>query len=76
MNVICVADNSSRISLCEFRNDLGKINALLDLHPNIVELNQMCDSLWNDYTDEKWNAYVSKTIDMLRESGCDIIWDR
>jgi hypothetical protein len=76
MNVICLLDTSSRIVMCEFRNDFGKLNEILDLHSEIEQLNQMQKELWNDYTDEKWNAYVLKTIDMLRESGCDIIWDR
>jgi hypothetical protein len=75
MNVICIRDSSSRIGMCEFRNDFNRINQILDSHPEIDILNQMCDDIWSDYTDEKWNAYVSKTIDMLGESGCNIIWE-
>jgi hypothetical protein len=74
MNVICFRRDGC-LYLCEFRNDMDKINQLLNKIADRDKTGRLRDALYQDYTDEGWNFYVETIISALEGVGCIVVWD-
>jgi hypothetical protein len=78
MNVIAFTASGMHY-LCEFRNDNDKINEIVNKSDSIDELDMLYENMLdcNDDTEFSsiWNLRLNKTIEILENAGCNIIWD-
>jgi hypothetical protein len=74
MKVIAYTQNGS-IFFDEFRNDHEQINLIIEKAVEKETLDEMWNSLWADYSEERWNEYMLATIHVLEAAGCEILWD-
>lgn len=76
MNVIAY-QSFGRVYPCEFRNDSQKIKEFMDNAPSKQIADDLFTKVVSDYSDESWNAWVLKTIEILEtECGFSVIWDK
>jgi hypothetical protein len=75
MKVIAYTQNGS-IFFDEFRNDHEQINLIIEKAVEKETLDEMWNSLWDDYSEERWNEYMLATIRVLEAACCEILWDR
>ena len=74
MNIIAFKENGL-IYIDEYKNDSDLINKLLDESGSMEDVDAIYKDLCIEFTEEKWNVYVTKIIGILEESGCNIVWD-
>lgn len=70
MNLIVQKEPDGTMVFEEFRNDHDAIECALQ--KNIQEINALYDAVVLEYSDDKWNAYIQKCIDTLKDQGWDI----
>jgi hypothetical protein len=71
------------IYFSEFHNNHDRINEILDSSLFRSELDNLysktilaTDGLSESSFNALWNEYMNLTIQLLKEAGCNIIWDR
>jgi hypothetical protein len=81
MKVIAYKEHGS-IYFDDFCNDYDAINLVLERSGRKAEVDDLINSLTVDSFDplpteefnRRWNEYVMKTIEVLAENGCEIVW--
>ena len=83
MKVVAYKGFDGSIFLDDFCNDNDAIDLVLEQSGRKEEVNGLYDSLSRDNAfsklpveefDRRWNEYVMKTIEILAENGCEIVW--
>jgi hypothetical protein len=75
MNVIAINQYGCNY-LCEFRNDSDKINEIVNASPRKPEVEKLREKFEKDLQDESWNNSIAVVLDILRDAGCNVVWDR
>jgi hypothetical protein len=83
MKVIAYKEHGS-IYFDDFRNDNDAINCVLERSGRVAEVDDLIGSLSADCFSSRivskeefelrWNEYMMKTIEVLAENGCEIVW--
>lgn len=74
MNIV-VTKTHGNFYLCDFRNDLDKINLELSNSECSETITELRETFESDLSDESWNKYTIFILKVLEDFGHDILWD-